>query len=379
MPELSPNVRAMPPSGVFRIHHLMVQLGEPMIRLHVGEPGGRIAEHIAAAAKAAWDRDDTDYTTNAGIRPLREAFAARVSGYGRPIDPADVWVTNGATHAVYQAVGAVASAGGEVLIPDPGYPIFNLSTRYHGAEPVRYALRPEAGFQPEIAVLEALVTPRTRAIVVNSPSNPLGTVLTESLALELLAFARRHDLWVVSDEVYEALTWGVPHVSLTGLDTDGRVLGAFSLSKTYAMTGIRVGALVVPPAVSPAIAAEQDAVTACINTPAQYAGIAALTGPQDHVEEARAHYVANLAASRGLLEAKGLDFIPALGAFYLWIDLRHATDGDVATWAERFLRERRVAVSPGTSFGPAGEGWIRVCYAGETEELLAGLRALPSR
>lgn len=369
----------MPPSGVFRMHQLMLELGDPVIRLHVGEPGGRIAPHIAEAAKATWDRDETNYSGNAGYPRLRAAFAERVSGFGHRIDPGRVWITVGGTQAIYQALGIAAGPGDEVLIPDPGYPIFGLGTIYHGAAPVRYSLRESAGFQPEIEVLESLVTSRTKALLVNSPSNPLGTVVHEGLARELLDFARRHDLWVISDEVYEALTWGVPHVSLTGLDADERVLGAFSLSKTYAMTGVRVGALVVPTHAIPAIAAAQDAVVASLNNPAQYAAIAALTGDQSHVEEARAHYVANLMAAREVLERKGLTFLDAEGAFYLWIDVSHAAEGNVAAWAERFLREQRVAVSPGTAFGPAGEGWIRVCYAGDTDELVEGLSRLPAR
>ncbi len=254
-----------------------------------------------------------------------------------------------------------------------------MGARYHSAVPVPYALRVEAGFQPELDVLESLITPRTRAILVNSPSNPLGTVVDEELALGILDLARRYDLWVISDEVYERLTWGRPHVSLTALDTEERVLGVFSFSKTFAMTGIRVGVLVAPMSFERTLRAIQESTISCVNEPAQFAAIAALTGPQEHIDTARAHYLANYEAGRAILDAKGLRHVEPGGAFYFWIDVSHASGGDVAKWCIDLLHERRVAVAPGSAFGASGEGWIRVCFAGEREGLLAGLEALPAR
>jgi len=378
MPSLAPHTDAVPSSRIRRIYEIASGFTTPYIALHVGEPVARIAPHIAEAAKATWDADETNYTPNGGIPDLRRAVATWLTGFGREIAPEQVWTTNGGTQALYQAVGLVVEPGDEVLVPDPGYTTFTMSTVYHSAVPVPYALRPEADFMPEIERLEALVTPRTRAIIVNSPSNPLGTVLDEEQARAMLDFARRHDLWVISDEVYERLTWGVPHVSLLALDTDDRVMGVFSTSKTYAMTGIRVGFLVVPPGHSRTLGAIQEAVISCINVPAQRAAIAAITGDQAHVDAEMAHYEGNLAAAREVLIEKRLHFREPKGAFYLWIDVSHASGGDVLTWCERFLLEQSVAVAPGSAFGAAGEGWIRVCYAGDRQELLEGLSRLPA-
>lgn len=379
MPEIASQTAAVPPSLIRRIHELAMRLDRPYLALHVGEPHVEIAPHIAAAAKAAWDRDDTDYAPNGGIQPLRQAAAAWISGYGRTITPEQVWVMNGATQAIYQAIGLAAGAGDEVLVPDPGYTTFTMATTYHGAVPVPYALRPEAAFGWEIDRLDALITSRTRAIIVNSPSNPLGTVLDEPTARELLDWAKRRDLWVISDEVYERFTWGLPHVSLTALDTDDRVLGAFSMSKTYAMTGIRIGYLVTPPGWERTMGAIQEAVISCVGVPGQYAAIAALTGEQGHVEAAKDHYRGNLLAAREVLDELGYRCVDAKGAFYLWIDVRAvAPDGDDVAWCDWFLTERGVSAAPGSAFGAHGRGWIRVCAAGERDALVEGLRRLPA-
>lgn len=381
MPALSPHVLSVPGSGIRRIFEIALTLDE-VTHLAVGEPGLPVAPHITAAAKAAWDSGDTGYTGNGGIPPLRRAFAERfAASHVTALDPACVWVTVGATQALHQALGLALDPHDEVLVPDPGYTTFTMSARMHSAVPVPYALRPEAAFLPELDRLERLVTARTRAIIVNSPSNPLGTVIDEELARELLAFARRHDLWIVSDEVYAELVWGAPHVSLTGLaaaEGEERVLGVFSLSKTYAMTGIRVGFLVTPPGLDEPLRAAQEAMIACVSLPGQRAGVAALSGDQTALAEARAHYRANLDAGTALLDARGIGYRRPDGAFYLWVDMRDVAGGDVAAWTERFLREHRVAVAPGSAFGASGEGWIRVSAAASRAELLHGLSLLPA-
>jgi len=245
------------------------------------------------------------------------------------------------------------------------------------AHPVPYSLTPERGFLPDIDELERLVTDRTRVLIVNSPSNPLGSIFPEAVLRELLDFARRHDLWIISDEVYEYFTYGEKHVSIASLDSDNRVFTAFSLSKTYAMTGIRVGYLVTPPGLAATMRSVQEATISCVNTPAQYAAVAAITGDHEHVAAAKAHYRATLEAATTLLDARGIRYLPPTGAFYLWIDVSHASAGDVAGWAEQFLLESRVAVAPGSAFGRSGEGWIRASLATSEENVVEGLGRIP--
>jgi len=377
MPSLAPHIPLVPGSGIRRIFNLALKL-DGITSLAVGEPDVPVAPHIIAAAKRAWDDDETNYTDNGGLLPLRQAIVEKLARENSMrVDLEQVWVTVGATQGLHQAMHLLLAAGDEVLVPDPGYTTFTMTARMLNAIPVPYALSPEAGFLPQIEILERLVTPRTRVLIVNSPSNPLGTVIPASVLAELLDFARRHDLWVISDEVYEYFTWAEPHVSMASLDKDGRVFTAFSLSKTYAMTGIRVGYLVTPKGLAETMRTVQEASISCVDTPAQYAAIAALTGDHSHVVEAREHYRENIALATDLLDKRGIRYLPPNGAFYLWIDVSHATGGDVASWAETFLVYNRVAVAPGSAFGRSGEGWIRICLAAKAEDIIIGISRLP--
>ena len=378
MPSLAPHIPGVPGSGIRRITHLAGQL-DGVRMLAIGEPDMPVAPHIAAAAKAAWDRDDTDYGPNGGIPELREAILHKLArDNGLTVDVEQIWVTVGATQALHQAMTLLLAPGDEILIPDPGYTTFTMTPSMLGARPVPYSLSPARGFVPDIDELDRLVTANTRVLLLNSPSNPLGAVFGEDVLRELLAFARRHDLWVVSDEVYEYFTYGERHVSPAALDTDDRVFSVFSLSKSYAMTGIRTGYLVTPPGFAETLRTVQEASISCANMPAQHAAIAAITGDQTPVAEAREHYRANLAAATALLDSRGIRYLRPSGAFYLWIDVSFVSGGDVDAWAERFLLTERVAIAPGSAFGRGGEGWIRVSAASAKRDLLAGLAALPA-
>ena len=378
MPHLAPHIDSVPGSGIRHIFEMSTKL-EDVISLVIGEPDVSVAAHIGEAAKRAWDADATNYSPNGGIAPLRAAIVDKLARENDVhVDVERVWVTVGATQALYQAMTLTLAAGDEVLVPDPGYTTFTMGARMLDARPVAYSLTPERGFLPSIEQLERLVTDRTRVLIVNSPSNPLGAVFPEAVLRELLAFARRHDLWVISDEVYEYFTYGEKHVSIASLDDDGRVVTAFSLSKTYAMTGIRVGYLVTPPGLAATMRAVQEATISCVNTPAQFAAIAAITGDHSPVAAAKAHYRENLVAATALLEARGIRYLQPTGAFYLWVDVSHASAGDVVGWAERFLLDQRVAVAPGSAFGRTGEGWIRVSLATTQGNILEGLGRIPA-
>lgn len=214
--------------------------------------------------------------------------------------------------------------------------------------------------------------------MVNSPSNPLGSVFGEQTLRDLLALAKRHDLWVISDEVYEYFTYGTRHVSIASLDEDDRVFSAFSLSKTYAMTGVRVGYLVTPRGLGPTMRTTREAMISCVAEPDQWAALAAVVGDHSAVQDAREHYRANLDVATEVLDAAGIRYLDPRGAFSLWIDVSHAAQGDVAAWALAFLHRERVAVAPGSAFGRSGEGWIRVCLAATAADLRRGLAALPA-
>ncbi|ARC57114.1 Putative N-acetyl-LL-diaminopimelate aminotransferase [Frondihabitans sp. 762G35] len=369
---------SVPASGIRRVFEMAMRLDDVTF-LCVGEPDVPVARHIIDAARRAWADDRTGYTPNGGILPLREALVHKLARENDVhVDVEQVWVTVGATQALHQAMGLLLAAGDEILVPDPGYTTFTMNAHMMDARPVPYALSPSRGFQPDFDELENLVTDRTRALVVNSPSNPLGSVFSEEVLRDLLAFAKRHDLWVISDEVYEYFTYGAAHTSLASLDDDDRVFSVFSLSKTYAMTGVRVGYLVVPRGLAETMRTVQEAQISCVAEPDQYAALAAVVGDHQPVADARAHYQENLEFAIALLDERGLSYLEPEGAFYLWIDVSHVSRGDVARWAEDFLVEKRVAVAPGSAFGRTGEGWIRVCLAATEESLRKGLTAIPA-
>jgi aspartate aminotransferase len=376
MPSLAGHIPSVPGSGIRAIFELALELDD-VIMLAVGEPDLDAAPHIAAAARAAWDAGETHYTANGGIPALRSAIIdklALVNGIHATTD--QVWVTVGGTQALHQAMALTLAAGDEVLVPDPGYTTFTMNARMLDAVPVPYTLLPQHDFQPDLAQLEALVTERTRMIIVNSPSNPLGVVFPRETLQALLEFAERHDLWILSDEVYEAFTWGEPHVSIASLGGADRIFSVFSLSKTYAMTGVRVGYLVTPTGLAATMRTVQEATISCVATPDQRAAVAAITGPHTAVDAAAQHYRGNLDAATALLDERGIRYQRPAGSFYLWVDVSHLSGGDVAAWALRFLHEQRVAVAPGSAFGAAGEGWIRVCLAATKDDVLEGLGRL---
>ena len=377
MPTVSPNADRMPRSGIRRVMDAAWASGKPFIGMHVGEPDFAPPEHVVEAGARAYRDGETHYVPNAGLPELTRAITRKLTEVnGITTEPGNVVVSAGAAQALHLALTLTVASGDEVLVPDPGWPNYRMAVGLIQATPVGYALRPEDGFVPRVSELERLVTPRTRVLLVNSPSNPLGTVLSAEVLEDLVRFAERHDLWLLSDECYDALTYGVPHVSPATFDRSGRVLSAFSFSKTYAMTGVRVGYLVCPPTVAPIAAKLQEPMIACVNVPAQRAALAALTGPQDTVQDMRDSYDARRRLAMEELDRIGIPYVVPQGAFYLWADVSDRSAGDVESWAVRLLREQQVAVAPGTAFGAVGEGWVRLSLATSTHDILEGIKRI---
>lgn len=377
MPRLAPGAERMPRSGIREVMDLAWSYDEPVIGLHVGEPSFEAPAHVIEAARAAYASGRTHYVPNAGVGPLREAIADKLTGANAlPTEPDQVVVSAGGAQALQVALSLTVAAGDEVLIPDPGWPNYAMAIELLQATPVRYPLRPENDFRPDPAELDGLVSDRTGLIVVNTPSNPLGTVLGAGEVEALVRFAERHDLWLLSDECYDALTFGVEHVGAGRFDDDGRVLGAYSFSKTYAMTGVRVGYLRTTERIAEEAAKLQEPMIACVNAAAQDAAYAALTGPQDAVATMRDTYHFRRDAALNELDRLAMGYRRPDGAFYLWVDVRDRDGGDTHAWTLDLLRRHRVAVADGPVFGPAGAGWVRVSLATDTDELTEGLRRM---
>jgi aspartate aminotransferase len=371
----SRTVEAIARSGIREVTELASTVGDA-IRLEVGDPSFPTPPHVVdAAARAARD-GWTRYVPSAGIGELREAIAGKLRKHNRlEVEPGQVTVTAGGIGAVHAAMLSVLEPGDEILLPDPGWPNFRMIAGLLHAPERLYRLRPEHGFLPDISELERACGPRTRALLVNSPSNPLGTIIPAARLRELLAFARERDLWVISDECYDQITFDDSFASLASLGDPERVLSCYTFSKTYAMTGWRVGYLVGPPEAAALGDKIQQALVSCVNPPAQMAALAALTGPQDGVDEMRETYRERRDALVALLAEHDLSCAPPAGAFYAWVDVR----GRAASSHElviELLRRERVAVAPGTAFGAAGEGWVRLSLASDTADLLEGARRL---
>jgi aspartate/methionine/tyrosine aminotransferase len=331
-----------------------------------------VVEAADRAARDGWTR----YTPSAGVPALREAIAAKVGRRnGYHVGPDQVVVTAGGIEAIYLAMLGVLEPGDEVLLPDPGWPNFRMMARLAHAVERLYPLRPELGFLPAAEDLERAVGPRTRAIVLNSPSNPLGTIIAADRLGELLELAAEHDLWVISDECYDAITFDGSFASPAAVGHPERVISCYSFSKTYAMTGWRIGYLVVPAGTPSPIGRLQQALLSCVNAPAQLAALAALTGPQDQVARMRDAYQERRDLLVALLERLGVPCHRPAGAFYAWVDVADRAPS-ARQFALELLRHQQVAVAPGTAFGPAGEGWVRLSLATDTDALLEGANRL---
>lgn len=346
------------------------------IHLEVGEPGFPTPPHIVEAAARAARDGHTKYTPNAGIAPLRAALAekvARVNAY--EASPEQIVVGAGGVQVLHNILLALTDPGDEILLPDPAWPDFVQMAHLLGTPPRYYHQTPDTGFLPTIDELDALVTPRTRVLVVNSPSNPLGAVVPADLAAELVAFAERRGLWLVSDECYDQIAFDDTFASPMAVAPSPRIISAYSFSKVYAMTGWRVGYCVAPPEVAAILTRLQEPVVSCVNAPAQLGALAALTGPQQIVAEMRDAYRERRDAAVALLERAGVPVLRPAGAFYLWVDIS-ASGRDSRDFAFSLIAERAVAVAPGTAFGAAGDGFVRLSMASERDVLLEGARRL---
>ena len=362
-------------SGIREIMDLAAGMDE-VVHLEVGQPCFDTPDHIVEAAHKAAVDGFTRYTPNAGLPSLREVIAAKlVSVNDLEIGVENVVVTTGAVGGLATALMAVLNPKEEVLIPDPGWPNVEMMVVCAGGVAKYYPLSRENDFVPAIDVLETLIAPETKAIVINSPSNPTGAVFARETVEALVDFAARHDLYLIADEVYEQIVFDDHHHSPKRFDLDGRVVGVHSLSKTTAMTGWRVGYAVASAALAEFIGKLQEPYFSCASSVSQKAAEAALAGPQDCVDEMRQQYRRNRDLAAGLLTETGLSFVHPQGAFYTLVDVS-PLGYDSYEFARRLLQEAEVAVAPGRTFGPRGEGYVRLSLASTSVEIREGISRL---
>lgn len=356
----------------------------PPARLHVGEPSFRTPEHIRQAAIESIQHEALTYGPPAGWPWLRELLAekiARINGYA--VTPQHVAIGMGGTGALQAALLATVSAGDEVLVPDPHWPHYTIQLASCGATRVPYPLDPQAGWLPDIAQLERLVTSRTRLLIINSPGNPTGAVFPPQLVADLLDFARRHDLVLLSDECYDEIVFEGRHTSPASLLSfdefnEGRVMCVYSFSKSYAMTGWRIGYLTCGAELVKSITSVLDGCNTNISTAIQRAAAAALSGSQACVGEMRDAYRQRRDRAVQLLQEHGRYRYTPHGAFYLLIDITSPDQPQRSSrqFALDLLRERNITAASGTSFGSVADHYVRISLAASEEEIERGVREI---
>jgi aspartate aminotransferase len=340
--------------------------GREIVHLEIGEPDFDTPPSIVAAGVAALERGETHYTPSAGVIELRQAIAAYLrERRGLSVDAAQVIATPGAKPIMFYALLALLEEGDEAIYPDPGFPIYSSMIDFAGARGVPLPLREQNSFEPDLDELRGLVTDRTKVLILNSPHNPTGGVLSPSAIGEIARLARERDLWVLTDEIYAEILYDGEHRSL--LAEEGmadRTILLDGFSKTYAMTGWRLGYGVFPkPLVEPVTKLVTNSVS-CTATFVQRAGVAALSSRPPEVDQMiRAFRERRNAIVEGLNKVPGVRCPTPKGAFYVFPNIEGLGLGDSTRVADRVLNEAGVAVLAGTCFGRAGEGYLRLSYA----------------
>ena len=368
---------SMPRSAIREI--MVLAAGrEDVIHMEIGEPDFSTPDHITTGAFEAVQAGFTKYTPNPGLASLRKKIADHVSNrWDAPVSADRVVVTTGAVGGLFSALMAVTDVGDEILVPDPGWPNYESIVHLAGAKPIRFELGAESGFVPDVHSVERLITQRTKAIMINSPGNPTGVVLPADVIQSIGDLAKRYGLFVISDEVYEDIVFEGEHVSAAHYVPDDRLFLVSGASKTYAMTGWRLGYVICPADLAAIAAALQEPVASCAPSVSQKAYEAALAGPQDCVAQFREIYRRRRDILLDVLGNTGLLPVVPAGAFYGLVDItnRHATQGSLA-FAKRLLQEKNVAVVPGITFGPSCDRYVRVAFTTADDALTEGLTIL---
>jgi aminotransferase len=370
----SHRTQALGLSGIRQIFEKAQKIPD-VIRLEFGEPDFDTPENIKKAAERAINLGYTKYASSSGIPELRSAISSKLERDNNVYyDPSkEIIVTAGATAALNLSLVATLDIGDEILVPNPGWATYVHAVHIAGAKPVLYSLRESANYGFDREEIQKLVGPKTRALLINSPSNPIGSIFSRKDFKSISDFAIENNLFVLSDEVYEKFLYsdqGDKHISIASLpEMKDRTVTFNSMSKTYAMTGWRIGYAASNPEINAAMVKINAAQSSCVSTITQYAALEALTGSQDSVSE----MISTFKKRRDLM-VKGLNNIDGFicgvpqGAFYAFPNIRKNAMNSYDL-AMKILDEAHVATVPGSSFGSEGEGYLRVAYANSAENI----------
>jgi aminotransferase len=374
---ISNRVQQIPPSGIRRFFDIAATM-DNVISLGIGEPDFVTPEAVLEAGVASLRAGHTHYTSNSGTAQLRAAISKHLNKlYGVEYDPAlELLITVGVSEAMYLALTAILNPGDEVIVPQPCFVSYTAEVSLAGGVAVPIATRVENSFQVTAEEVEAAITRRTKALLIGYPNNPTGAVLERKTLEAIAKVAQKHDILVISDEIYDRLVYGIEHVcvaSLPGMWERTILLGGFS--KAYAMTGWRLGYAAAPPEILGAMSKVHQYTIMSAPTTAQEAGIIALNTGEEAVEEMRQRYDRRRRLIVDGLNSLGLKCFEPRGAFYAFPSVR-GSGMDDAEFAERLLDEERVAVIPGRAFGIGGAGYVRCSYATSYEKIEKALERI---
>jgi aminotransferase len=374
---LSTKVAALRPSAIRKFFDIVSTMKD-VISLGIGEPDFTTPTPILEAGIQSLSGGETHYTSNAGILPLRQAVSTQLKKlYKVDYDPAtEIMMTVGVSEAFYLALIALVNPGDEVIVPTPCFVSYLPMIELLGAVPVEIPGRMEDNFELDVDAVKAAISPRTKAILLSYPNNPTGAVASRASLLEVAKLAEKHNLVVISDEIYDRLVYGVEHVcfaTLPGMKERTITLGGFS--KAYAMTGWRLGYACAPKELINGMNRVHQYAIMCAPSTAQFAGLEALKNGEKYVLEMLAEYDRRRKLIVGGLNKIGLATFEPKGAFYAFPRISQ-TGLDDETFAERLLYEEKVAVVPGSAFGKGGEGFVRCSYATSYEKIEEALRRI---
>jgi aminotransferase len=374
---INQRVAGLKPSGIRKFFDIAATM-QDVISLGIGEPDFLTPPSISEAGIQSIKRGDTHYTSNAGLIELRRALSRHLEKkYQVSYDPnTELILTVGVSEALYLAFSAVLEVGDEVIIPTPCFVSYQAEVILAGGVPVEVASKLENDFNPDPAAIEAAITPRTKVLLIGYPNNPTGGVATRETLIKIAEIAERHDLLVISDEIYDRLVYGFMHVCFAGLPGMHKrtlLLGGFS--KDYAMTGWRIGYAAGPADLIRGLTRIHQYTVMSAPTMSQVAALEAL----EHGENAVLEMVAEYDRRRKLivkgLNNLGLNTFEPHGAFYAFPQIS-VTGMNEDSFAERLLQEEKVAVVPGSAFGLGGEGFVRCSYATSYEKIEEALRRI---
>ncbi len=379
---IAARMNRMVPSGIRKVNEkalAMERAGEKVLHFEIGRPDFDTPEYIKRAANQALAEGKVHYTSNFGMMELRQAIADKLKRENN-IDykPSEVLVTVGLSEAVFAVLATILEEGDEILVPDPVWLNYINVPNLLGAKAVTYGLAEETGFQMDLNEIKAKITPKTRAIVIITPNNPTGGVLSEDVLKELAEVAAANDLMVISDEVYERLVYdGAKHVSIASLPgMKERTFTMNGMSKAYAMDGWRLGYVAAPEEYILAMNKFHQHNTTCAPAFVQAAAIAALTEEGDEVNDMVKEYQHRRdAAVKAINEIPGLHCECPKGAFYIFINCK-SLGMKSAGLAAYLLENAKIALVPGDVFGPGGEGYLRMSFANSYENVVEGCEHL---